>query len=166
MVEKDKITEEKVKRSGIFDFKEIYQFVYRWLRDEDYDVEEKKYIEEVTGDSKKVEIKWEATKKITDYFKIELKLEWRIIGLVNVEVERNGKKVKMNNGSFEVKIIGTLIRDYQSSWDRNPTYKFFRGIYDKYIIIGVVKKYEIRVFKEVEDLAEQIKAFLTIEGMK
>jgi len=166
MVEKDKITEEKVKRSGIFDFKELYQFVYRWLRNEDYDVEEKKYIEEVTGESKKVEIKWEATKKITDYFKIELKLEWRIIGLVNVEVERNGKRVKMNNGSFEVKITGTLIRDYQNSWDRNPTYKFFRGIYDRYIVIGTVKKYETKVFGEVEELSEQIKAFLTIEGMK
>ncbi len=166
MVEKDKITEEKVKRSGIFDFKDTYQFAYRWLRDEDYDVEEKKYIEDVGADSKKVEIKWEATKKITDYFKIELKLDWRVLGLVNVEVEKDGKKIKTNKGGFELKISGTLIRDYQSSWDRNPMYKFLRGIYDKYIILGTVKKYEMKVFTEVETLAEEIKAFLTIEGMK
>lgn len=165
-MEKDKITETKVKRAGLFDFKELYQFVYRWLNEEGYDTDETKYIEEVTGDSKKVEILWEANKKITDYFKIYMKLAWRIIGLKSVEVEQNGKKVKMNTGVFEVKITGTLIRDYMGTWDNTPIMKFLRGVYDKYIIRATVEKYEVKVFGDTEDLAEQIKAFLTIEGMK
>ena len=165
-MEKDKITETKVKRSGVFDFKELYQFVYRWLVEEGYDTDEKKYVEEATGDTKKVEIKWESYKKITDYFKIEMKFEWRIVGLKSVEVEQNGKKVKMNDGTFEVKISGTLIRDYQGTWDKTPMMKFIRGVYDKYIVRATVEKYEGKVFGDVEDIAEQIKAFLTIEGMK
>ncbi|MBI2629333.1 hypothetical protein HYW74_04585 [Candidatus Pacearchaeota archaeon] len=63
MSEKDKIIEQKIKRGGIFDFKEVYQFTYRWLNEEDYTVEERKYTEEVTGDSKKVEIQWIATRQ-------------------------------------------------------------------------------------------------------
>ena len=66
MAEKEKITSEKVKYNGFFDFKEVYQFVYRWLNEEDYDVEEEKYIEEVSGDFKKVEIVWKATKGVYD----------------------------------------------------------------------------------------------------
>ena len=166
MAEKDKITEEKVKRSGIFDFRETYQFVHRWLTEEDYDVEEERYVEEVTGDSKKVEIKWVATKKISDYFKNELKLGWRIIGLQNVEVEKNGQKIKMNKGSFEVKIIGSLIKDYEGNWDASPFMKFLRGIYDRWVIEGRIKQYENKVFGDVEELSEQIKAFLAVEGMK
>ena len=106
MAEKEKIFEQKVKMSGLFDFKEVYQFVYRWLVEEKYDVEEQKYSEEVTGDSKKIEIVWEANKKISDYFKNQMKLAWRIIGMKSVEVEKNGKKVKTNQGTFEVKISG------------------------------------------------------------
>jgi len=166
MVEKDEITKTKIKRSGIFDFKEVYQFVYRWLVEEEYDVDEKKYIEEVTGDSKKVEIGWEANKKITDYFRSQLKFSWRMLGLKTIEVERNGKKEKMNTGTFEVKISGWLHRDYMNTWDNTPVMKFLRGVYDKYIIRGTIERYEEKVFGDLNDLAEQIKAFLTIEGMK
>ncbi len=166
MAEKDKITTEKVKRSGIFNFKDTYQFIYRWLTEENYDVEELKYIETVKGESKDIEIKWKATKEVSDYFKNEMKLGWRILGLKNVEVEKNGKREKMNDGSFEVKIDGSLIRDYQGKWDKSPMMKFLRGVYDRYIIKGTWEGYETKLFGDMEDLAEQIKAFLTIEGMK
>ena len=156
MSEKDKIIEQKVKRGGIFDFKEVYQFVYRWLNEEDYTVEERKYVEEVTGDAKKV----------SDYFKNEMKLNWRIIGLTNVEVEQDGKKIKMNKGNFELKITGNLVKDWGSTWEKNPFMKFLRGTYDKYIVEGRIKQYEIKLYGDVDELTEQIKAFLTVEGMK
>ncbi len=166
MSEKDKIIEQKVKRSGVFDFKEVYQFVYRWLNEEDYTVEERKYIEEVTGDAKKVEIQWIATKKVSDYFKNEMKLGWRIIGMTSVEVEQDGKKVKMNKGNFELKITGNLVKDWGSTWEKSPFMKFLRGTYDRYIIEGRIKHYEIKLYTDVDDLTEQLKAFLTVEGMK
>ena len=166
MSEKDKVTESKVKWGGIFDFKGIYQFAYRWLDEEDYWIEEKKYVEELSGDAKKVEILWVATKKISDYFKNELKLNWRIVGMTNVEVDRNGKKEKMNKGTFEVKISSSLIKDWGSTWDTNAFMKFLRGVYDKFIIEGRIKSYEIKVFKDGDDLAEQMKAYLALEGMK
>jgi hypothetical protein len=166
MAEKDKITDEKVKYNGYFDFKEVYQFVYRWLNEEDYDVEETKYVEEVNGDFKKVEILWKASKKVSDYFKSELKLAWRVLGLTSAEIEKDGRKIKTNKGSFEVKITGTLIRDYRGAWDATPFTKFLRGIYDKYVIEGTMDKHETKVFGDVNTLAEEIKAFLTIEGMK
>ncbi|MFA6022706.1 MAG: hypothetical protein WC781_01315 [Candidatus Pacearchaeota archaeon] len=166
MAEKDKITESKVKYSGIFDFKEVYQFVYRWLDEEDYWIEEKKYIEEVSGDTKKVEIQWIASKKISDYFKFEHKLNWRIIGLTSIEVEKNGKKIKMNKGNFEIKIASTLVKDWEGTWEKQPYMKFLRGLYDRFLIEGRIKSYEIKCFLDGQDLAEQIKAFFAIEGMK
>ncbi|MEK6873329.1 MAG: hypothetical protein AABW91_00640 [Nanoarchaeota archaeon] len=166
MVEKDKIITEKVKRSGIFNFKDVYQFTHRWFIEEGYDVEEQRYVETVTGDSKDVEIKWIATKKVSDYFKNEVKSEWRILGMVDVEVEREGKKIKANKGSFEVKFTGNLLKDYEGSWERSPMMKFLRGIYDKYLIEARVKQREQKVVDDVEEILEQVKAFLTIEGMK
>ncbi|MEA3329562.1 MAG: hypothetical protein U9Q06_02350 [Nanoarchaeota archaeon] len=166
MVEKDKITLEKIKRAGIFDFKETYQFVYRWLTEEDYDVEEEKYQETAKGDTKDIEIMWVCKKKVSDYFRLNLKLGWRVLGLKKIEVEKDGKRIKMDDGSFEVKITGTLERDYENKWDKNPSMKFLRGIYDKFIIEGTKKGYENKVFGDVEELSEQIKAFLAITGLK
>jgi hypothetical protein len=166
MAEKDKITETKVKYNGLFDFKEVYAFVYRWLTEEDYWIEEKKYIEEISGEAKKVEITWEAHKKVSDYFRYDLKLGWRIIGMTTVEVERNGKKVKINKGSFELKISAILIKDYQSTWESNPLMKFLRGIYDRFVIEGRIKQYEIKLDGDLNEIAEQLKAFLALEGMK
>lgn len=166
MAEKDKITATKVKWSGLFDFKETYQFAYRWLDEEDYFIEERKYVEEVTGDSKKIEILWVATKRVSDYFRFEQKLLWRIVGMKSVEAERDGKKVKMNTGAFEVNITSTIIKDWGGTWEGAPFMKFLRGVYDRYIIEGRVRSYELKAFKDGEDLAEQIKAFLAIEGRK
>src|SRR3989338_955621 len=108
MAEKDKVTEQKLKKSGLFDFKETYQFIYRLLDEDGYAVEETKYQETIKGEAKDVEFEWKAEKKISDYFQNEIKLKFRILGMKSVEVQRDSERVKINDGSFEVKISGTL----------------------------------------------------------
>ncbi|MEM3074666.1 MAG: hypothetical protein QW727_01865 [Candidatus Pacearchaeota archaeon] len=166
MSEKDKVKEQKVKWKGIFDFKEIYQFMYRRLNEEGYSVEEQKYQEEVKGDEKDIEITWVATKNISDYFKNEIKLSFRILGLKKIEAEKNGKRIKTNEGGFEVKITGSLVKDYENRWENNPTMKFLRGVYDKYIVEGTINRYKRNIVNDIDDLTENTKAFLTIEGKK
>ena len=167
MVEQDKILEQKIKWKGIFHFKDVYNFLYRWLDDEGYTIEERKYLEEVDGPiKKKIEIKWIAEKKISDYFKIEMKLDWRILGMKDIEVERDGGRVNMNDGSVEIKITGTLLKDYESTWETNPMMKFLRGVYEKFIIEGRVERYEKKVFDDLNKITEQAKAFLSLEGKR
>jgi hypothetical protein len=167
MAEKDKLLEQKVKYNGIFDFKEIYQFLHRWFIEEGYDVEERKYVEEVQGgDEKKVEIKWLATKKISDYFKYEIKADYRILGMKKVEVEQDGKRIKTNSGTFEIKYQGVLHKDYENTWENNPMMKFLRGVYDKFIVEGTISKYEEKLIQEVDKVTEETKAFLTATGLK
>ncbi len=72
----------------------------------------------------------------------------------------------MNSGSIEIKITGTLIKDRESRWEASPVSKFLRGVYDKYIIEGRVTKYEKKIFEDVDEITEQIKAFFATEGMK
>ena len=104
MAEKDTQYKGKLKHKGVFDFKDFYKFTYNWLSEEEYTVAEKKYSEEITGDSKLVEIEWEAKKKVSDYFRFVLKIAWRVLGLKDVEVVREGKKEKINSGTVEIKI--------------------------------------------------------------
>lgn len=164
MAEKDTIFEGKVKQTDIFDFKELYNFLYKWLVDEGYKVDEKNYSEKVTPGGKEIEIEWEAKKKVSDYFRFVLKPKWRILGMTDVEVEKNGKKFKMNKGQVEIKLGAILEKDYEARWEGNPFYKFLRDVYNKYIIRARIEDYERKLFGEADEFLAQIKAFLALEG--
>jgi len=166
MAEKDTVFKGKFKQKGIFDFKDFYAFAYDWLNGEGYNVTENVYSEEITGDSKKIEIEWVAKKKISDYFRFVIKINWMIIGLKNVEVEREGKKLKMNSGQVEVKISGVLEKDYENKWEDHPFWKFLRGVYDRYIIRSRIEQYEDKLEGEVDEFIAQCKAYLVLEGKK
>jgi len=163
MVEKDKVWSGKLKHSGIIDFSELYAFAYNWLVEEEYFVVEKVYNEKITGSGKEIEIKWVASRKISDYFRFQLKFTWRII-LVPVEVERNGKRAKAESAKLEIKIEGVLEKDYEHRWENSSFLKFLRGVYDRYIIRGRIEDYETKLYLEIEEFRKEIKSFLVLSG--
>lgn len=166
MAEKDTVFSGKIKQKGIFDFKDFYSYSYDLLIEEGYSVSEKVYSEEITGDSKKIDISWEASKTISDYFKFSIKINWTIIGLKEVEVMKEGKKVKMNNASVEIKVKGVLVKDYENRWENHPFWKFLRGIYERYIIRSRIDDYESKLQGEAEEFIAQCKSYLALEGKK
>lgn len=166
MVEFDKVYTSKIKQDGIFNFKEMYRFCLAWLVDENYDVTEKTYTEKITAVGKELEIRWDAVKKISDYFKFNIMAVWKILNMSDVEVTENGKKIKMNKGSAEIRITGVLQKDYENKWEDNPFSKFLRTLYDKHIIRARIEQYEGKIFAECDEFANQIKSFLVIEGKK
>jgi len=167
MVEKDKIFSSKIKYNGIFSFTDFYKFCYDWLTEETgLNVAEKKYAEKLSGNSKNIDVEWEGTKKVTDYFKVEVKVEFKIIGLTNVEINQEGIKVQMNKGSVEVKISGTLVRDYEGKFEIDAFRKFLRGIYEKWVITSRINQMEDKLVSNCDEFLTQAKAYLDLEGKR
>lgn len=167
MAEKDVLIKEVIKYAGYSDFKNLYSYAHDWIKGEKYSVTEDQYVEKVKGNSKEVEVYWTASKKITDYFKSELSIKWRILGMEDVEVEVAGKKTKMNKfAEIKIEIKGILIHDYSNQWNRTPQTNFLKGLYHKYIIPERKKQMEDKVEDDVKDFKEEIKAFLELTGKK
>jgi len=165
--EKETIFTSKVKSTGIFSFKDFYKFCYTWLVDEGgFDITEEKYKEKLVGNSKNLEIVWVATKKVTDYFKYEIKITFKIEELTDVEVTKNGAKTKTNKGAVEIGVVGTLIRDYDGKFDKDAFRKFLRGIYEKYVVQSRIKEFETKLIVICNEFLEQAKAYLDLEGKK
>ncbi|OIO40258.1 hypothetical protein AUJ10_03725 [Candidatus Pacearchaeota archaeon CG1_02_31_27] len=164
MVEKEKQYREKVKYGGIFDFKDAYTFLSNWFIDEDYVLEEEKYTEKVGESGKYVEVKWNAWKKISDYFKFEIKVKWEIFNMTTVEIEKGGKKIKLNKGGNEVDFKGYLVRDWENKWETTPWKKFMRSVYDRFIIRARLEDYEFEVLEETKEAVEQLKAYFSLIG--
>ncbi len=167
MVEKDVIFSSKVKYNGIFPFSDFYNFCYDWQTQEmGLSISEKKYSEKLKGESRDIEFEWGGSKKVTDYFKFEVSTKFKIIGLVDVELTQEGKKIKMNKGNIEIKAEGTLVRDYEGKFERSAFLKFIRGIYEKWVIQSRIKEYEDKLIGACEEFLNQVKAYLDLEGKR
>jgi len=164
MAEKDKIFSTKVKYTGIWDFKQIYRFLYDWFVDQGYKIVEKGYTEKIKADGKEIEVHWEAKRKISDYFQFLIKSDWMILGMSETEVQKEGVKMKMNKGYIEIKFTAVLVKDYEHRWENTAFLKFLRGVYDRYIIKSRVEGYEDKLLAEVDEVVAQAKSYLAIEG--
>jgi len=168
MAEKETIFSSKIKSTGLFSFKDFYKFCYEWLTDETgLEVAETKYKEKLTGNSKDIEIEWVGINKVTDYFKFEVKVTFKIKNLTDVEVQQpNQAKIKTNKGEVEISTKGTLIRDYDGKFEKTANLKFLRGIYEKYVIPSRVKQFEDKLAADCDEFLNQAKAYLDLEGKK
>ena len=167
MPEKDSIFSSKVKYNGIFSFRDFYAFCYSWLTEEtNLEIAENKYSEKISGDSKNIEIEWIGTRKVTDYFKFEFKIKFEVTGLIEVEVQENSAKVKTNKGLIKIDLKGVLVRDYEGKFEKTASKKFFRSIYEKWVIPSRITEYENKIISECDEFLVQAKAYLDLEGKK
>lgn len=164
MAEKSNVFEQTLKQKGFFSYSDLYTFCYNWFKGKGYKVSENQYTEKIQSNGKEIAIEWKAAKKVSDYFKEEIKVNWHILGLSDAEVMIEDKKEKTNKGDLKLKISADLVRDYEENWEKSAFYKFLRGIYDKYIIRNTTDLYEGRLRDNASDFFEDVKAFLNIEA--
>jgi hypothetical protein len=167
MAERDKLFSSKIKYNGIVNFADFYKFCYEWLRDETgLLLSEDKYGEKITGNSKNIDIEWTGFRNISDYFRIEVKIKFRIIGLENVEITENGMKVKTNKGSIELEAKGNLVRDYDGKFEKKWYRKFLRGIYEKFVIAARIEQYQEKIISDCDEFLAQAKSYLDLVGKR
>jgi hypothetical protein len=167
-MEKDTVFSSIIKYNGIFSFHEFYKFCYDWLKEETgFDkLIEDKYEEKIIGESKKIIVEWTCEKKITDYFRFDVKLKFNIEGLVNVEINKGGAKISTNKGSVKITMKGILVRDYEGKFERNALNKFLRSIYEKWVIVSRIREFEDKIATDCDEFLSQAKAYLALEGKK
>jgi hypothetical protein len=164
MVEKDKLFTTKVKHKGVFDFKNFYQVIYQWLKDEGYEVAELSYKEVVTG-VKEIRVNWEATDKKSDYFRFKMPIEFHLLGITDTEVEINGIKQKLQKGQIAFKVDCILEKDYQNQWESNSFIKYLRKIYDEFLIFSRIDRLERKLLGDADDLVAYSKSFFGLQGI-
>jgi hypothetical protein len=166
MAEKDLVIREKIDHSGLFDFPALYSFAHSWFKDGGYGVTEVKYSEKTEENKRDIQIEWKAAKSYSDYFRVEHVIAFEISGLVEVEAEIDGEKRKMNKGKISIDVKGNLIRDPESKWDNSVFSRFWRDVYNKYIIPSRIHSMKGFVDSDVKNFKEEIKGFLELTGKR
>lgn len=167
MAEKETIFSSSVKYGGIFSFKDFYKFCYDWLAEElGIEVSETKYEEKIKGNMKEIVAEWVGEKKLTDYFRFDLRVVIEGKPIENVEITQGGAKISTNKGSVRVSVKGTLTRDYEGKFEMSAFKKFLRGIYEKWVIKARIEEYEGKIAGACDEFLSQAKSYLDLEGKK
>jgi hypothetical protein len=167
MSEKETVFSSKITYNGFFKFDDFYNFCYNWLTDETgFNISETKYSEKLIGEAKNIEIVWTGFKDVTDYFRFETKINFRVNGLTKAEINQGGMKINTNKGSIEIKMASVLVRDYKGNFETNAFKKFLRSIYEKWVIPARIDEYSGKVAEDCDEFLNQAKAYFDLEGKK
>ncbi len=108
-----------IKFNGVVDMNELYRQMKLWLEDKGYAKEstlEKRYVERIKPNGKQLEILWQAEKSGGDYFKYKLEIKFILMGVNEIEVQKEEGKVKLLKGNFQIYITG-YVEEGSDDWD-------------------------------------------------
>ena len=159
-----KIMSTAIKDKGIFDMSELYILIKEWLSwegfgDEKQTFQEEAYVERIKGDSKQIEIKWRAEKFLGPYISHVINITFNIVGMQDIEIEIDGKKIGTNKLDLALRIDAEIITDRQEKFKKK---KFLKKLYENYIIKERISASKGLLNSKAYTLADEIKGYLEL----
>ncbi len=159
MPERDYVGILTVGYKGIIDIDELYKTIYKWFVAHDSsNVREIDYREFKEGGINKLEIKWEADRKQSEYLKYYYEITLKADDVKEVIVE----KKKKYNCSVVISFTGYLLHDYEETWTTKSWLKFLRECYDKFIIGNKNAAHQKALEMTLKDLIAEVKSYLNL----
>lgn len=152
----------KLTYEGIFDLNGLYRMIDSWFYEKGYDKWELKNYEQVMPHGKDITIELLPWKKITDYFKNTIRIRINGVGIKDIEVEKKGVKLKLNQGKIMMIFDGYLESDYEHRWEKKPYFFLIRTVFDKYLFKRYFNKFEKWLINDVYDIHGRIQRFLNL----
>jgi hypothetical protein len=107
-------------------------------------------------------MEFEPFKKYTDYSKSVIKIKAQFQDVKDIVIERDGRKVKMQEGKVIMIFDGILETDYEGRWEGKPGFFVLRTIFEKYVYTPFISGFERGVKEDVMALKNNVKAFLNL----
>jgi hypothetical protein len=149
--------ETRVRHVGLLDVGEFYTWLNRWFEFEGYwkDTNEKQYIETpLPGGGKKLEFSWECRKDQTGFYTYVISMTFLFIGLNDVEVQNNDKKIKLQKADYDIRMNAYIQKNLKES--------FFSSFYEKIFLRKRINEYKIDLYGKFYKLVEEMKEFFNV----
>jgi len=156
------VDKDRLEYDGLFDVKEVHKVLQDWATDKGYWLVEKIHSETTRPEGKTIDLVLEPFKKISDYVKLIVKIRVQFSNVKDVVVERDDKKVKVQEGKVSMLMTGIIETDYEHKWESKPIWYTLRVILDKYILSPFMSAHERQVRNDCESLKNNVKGFLNL----
>lgn len=147
---------------GLFNAKDYYKLLDNFFAEKNYDKREVLNMEKVEAGGKYIELEIEPYRKISDYAKLVIRIRTKMFNVKEVEVEKDGHKLRLNQGKVNILIDGIIQTDYESRWTDVPVRIFIRTLYEKFVYRKYMENDEAKLKDEVGQLHTQLKSFFNL----
>ena len=152
----------KFSYEGLFNASELYSLISGWFFEKGWDWYEKMNDEIITPRGKQIHIVLEPWKSTSDYHVLQMRIKFNMIDVTEVEVEKDGEKVRVNHGVVRIYFDGYVKSDRFGIWTSKPFYWFLSIIFEKYFFKRHFRKLETWIASDVDDLHTRIKSYLNV----
>lgn len=156
------VDHEKLNYEGFFNVTELYQLIDNFFREKGFDKREVRNEEHMRPEGKYIMIELMPWKKITDYVKHVIRVEIKMFGVTEVEVERDKHKLRLNKGRINIIFDGYLETDYEHRWEQRPMFFFLRTVFDKFVYKIYTQEAIGQLTATTYELRDIIKGFLNL----
>ena len=147
---------------GLFNVNDLFMMIDSFFKEKGYDKREVRNIEIVKPEGKYIEIELMPWKKINDYVRHIIRVEMKMMNIKEVEVEKDGHRMRLNSGRVNFVFDAYLQTDWENKWDMKPMYFFIRTVFDKFVYKSYTNMAEGLLVENVNQLHTYVKAFLNL----
>ncbi|MBC8496007.1 hypothetical protein H8D36_07660 [archaeon] len=152
----------KLSYEGLFEPKEIYTVIDQFFKKHGFDKHEFKNAEQIFEHGKQLEMDLRPYKKLSDYVKVEIKIEIVARNLKEVEIEKKGIKKKMMSGPIDISFTSYFITDYEGTWEMKPFYYVFRMLVDKYVYKSYMNTAKNELMEVTNEIYDELRSYLNM----
>src|SRR3989344_314198 len=124
----------KIAADSVFEVEELYKLLFRWFENNGYEFYEKEYVDADEQRGKHVEFFWTAEKEADGYIKQGIDLNFNIVGMRPVEIDKGGMKVKSTSANMTIRVSAYVIKDHKNNWSGGGMQKMMRLLYESVLI--------------------------------
>lgn len=150
-----------LKYKGIFDLDGVYNYIYKFLKDRLYDVQEKRYKNKPDSPwGFEHEIDIVAFRKVDEYYMYHFKCT--IHARDCTDVIHNGEK--LTNGRVSIEMDGSVERDWQKRFSGNRFMEFLGVLYNRMTQMHFeLARWDVQHY-ELHGLQEELKKLLNMHA--
>lgn len=171
-VEYKKVTGFSIKFKDVFDFEHLYVLMHEWLIEKGYatrsdaDFPEKYYMSRTGPGGKEVWIRWRPKRNPVpgnSFWRFDFDIDLHVLGLKDVELVVQNKKVKANKGEVELQISANLVYDAADEWKKSALLKPFRSFYFKRFLSKKKDLLEKEFYNEAYEFRDAVNNYFKLE---
>jgi hypothetical protein len=147
---------------GYFNPKDLYMIIQKIFKQNSYDWSEYKNVEQNFSDHLQIEWDLRPYKKLSDYVKVELRVDVTGTNLKLKEIEVDGVKKKLHEGNLTIMLRAFMITDYEQTWETKPFYFWLRMLADKFIFKSYTERAKGELQGVISEVREEIRSFLNM----
>lgn len=151
---------------GTFDWEGLYKAMKGWFKEREYDFLEKRYKHKLqAGGFTEIEVNWECWRDETEYMRDWIHVYFHIWDYKEMEVIKDGKKVRLAKARMKIEITPFLEADYEDRWQDSAFKRKLRDFYHRFMYrVEIESLWEDKLWYNSNKLVQMAKRFLGVES--